>query len=97
MRPAMKLAGQRFGRLEAIRRVGTNEYAYAVWECKCECGTICYKTSQALMRGTQSCGCLQRERTAEAAKKRKGRKMGKYTKHTRWSDLGFPKFKKEGI
>ena len=35
---ALDISGQRFGKLIAIRRVGTAEYNGALWECQCDCG-----------------------------------------------------------
>jgi hypothetical protein len=61
------LAGQRFGRLTAIRMVGRDARRHGVlWECACDCGAIKAVTSVHLTfrpgRGTRSCGCLELER-----------------------------------
>ena len=59
------IAGQRFGRLIALKRVGTsNKGGNAIWLCLCSYEG--YKTVQAndLKNGhTQSCGCLLKEVT----------------------------------
>ena len=56
------LTGTVFGKLTAIKRVGTDEYRNAVWECKCDCGNICYVSSHSLLSHlTRSCGCLHKE------------------------------------
>ena len=67
------LTGQKFGRLtilkEAGRRRKTNQSIEALWFCRCSCGTEKTIRSSLLRSGdTQSCGCLQKERTSEASK-----------------------------
>jgi len=54
----LKLFDKRFGRLIAIKRIGTR-HSKALWECKCDCGNTTAVTSTNLNRGiTKSCGCL---------------------------------------
>ena len=66
-----KLEGQRFGRLTAIRPTEKREGTSVIWECKCDCGNIAYASSGKLAYGhIQSCGCLQKEKAADIAKKR---------------------------
>lgn len=83
------LLGQKFGRLTVIERVNGK------WKCQCDCGGITYTTTTKLKTGhTQSCGCLQKERTSEASLiDITGQKFGqltvlcrdlKYKKQTRW-------------
>lgn len=61
----LDITGDRYGRLTVIKEVEPNKY-HRRWLCKCDCGneTIAYMNS---LRGgrTQSCGCLQKERTSE--------------------------------
>lgn len=66
------LTGQRFGRLVVIERVGVAKSGHALWSCVCDCGNHHTTTSNQLHSGAKSCGCLQRERAAEAARSRKG-------------------------
>ena len=41
-----------------------------IWKCQCDCGNIIETSSSYLTTGeTQSCGCLQKERTSKASKK----------------------------
>ena len=56
------IAGQRFGRLVALRRVGANAQRMTQWECLCDCGrtTVTLKV-QLKNAHTQSCGCLHQE------------------------------------
>ena len=52
------LTGKRFGRLEAMDRVGIRR-GRVLWMCLCDCGEITEVVSSDLNRGsTQSCGCL---------------------------------------
>ena len=63
------IAGQRFGRLTALRRVpppeGTAPNDY--WLCRCDCGQERVVLASNLIRGhTKSCGCLkQRDLTGQ--------------------------------
>jgi hypothetical protein len=58
-----------FGRLRAIRRVGTRN-GYALWYCECSCGNVVEVTSHSLQNGsTKSCGCLQIEKAVLMGKK----------------------------
>ena len=62
---ALQLEGMRFGKLIAVRRVGTVIHSgrgiHAQWLCKCDCGGEKLVTAGALRdkRGTKSCGCLR--------------------------------------
>jgi hypothetical protein len=63
-RKAKNLAGMTFGRLTALRRVGSHRN-FATWLCACTCGGEIVTTSQELRAGdTRSCGCLRRETAA---------------------------------
>ena len=59
------LTGQRFGRLVAIKVVGTNKHRRAVWLCECDCGNMLEVSRSSLIRkdgkGTRSCGCLKHD------------------------------------
>lgn len=59
-----------FGKLLVLER-DTNKpsgHGYPVfWKCKCECGNIISVRTADLKNGhTQSCGCLQKQRTADS-------------------------------
>lgn len=66
---AKNVAGQDFGRLRAIRPVPSPpeiKQRTICWECICSCGSTTIVEGRLLRNGhTQSCGCLQRERTKE--------------------------------
>ena len=59
------ITGMRFGRLTVIRKTNikskraSDNGAY-LWECRCDCGNICYYSRYALItpHGVRSCGCL---------------------------------------
>lgn len=61
MSKPIDITGQRFGRLVAIRDVGTRKLR-RIWLCKCDCGNTGTFDSHRLRRGnTTSCGCYQLE------------------------------------
>jgi hypothetical protein len=47
--------GVRQGRLYITRRMGSRQDGQATWECVCECGTRCVKSSGSLRSGVKSC------------------------------------------
>ena len=63
------LTGQKFGRLTVLAKEGVANSGHALWLCKCDCGSTKVVSSNQLRSGTQSCGCLQRENAAKAARK----------------------------
>jgi len=58
----MDLSNQRFGRLVAIKDVGTIKNGMSnirLWECLCDCGNLTTKrSSQLIQMKSNSCGCL---------------------------------------
>lgn len=55
------IAGQKFGRLTAIKVVG-KYYRWVVWLCECECGNVIEVPSNRLRNGEKkSCGCLRED------------------------------------
>lgn len=64
------LSGQKFGRLEVLKKVGKDKSGISLYLCRCECGVekiIC--SSNLLNQTTKSCGCYNKERTREVNKK----------------------------
>jgi hypothetical protein len=47
--------GVRQGKLYVTRRVGSRKDGQATWDCVCECGTRCVKSSGNLRNGVTSC------------------------------------------
>ena len=72
MRKQIEMVGKKFGKLTVIElasNTGKKKYE-KYWLCKCECGNFTIIGGSELRTGrTQSCGCLQRERTSKARKK----------------------------
>jgi hypothetical protein len=61
MKKALELAGQKFGRLKAIRRAD-KKFGYWRWECLCDCGMYHTTAATNLTQGkVKSCGCLYME------------------------------------
>lgn len=59
------MTGKKCGRLTVISRDSQNKNE-AMWICHCECGTVHVCTGASLRGGsTTSCGCRNREMTAE--------------------------------
>lgn len=87
-RPQMA-AGQRYGRLTAIKIF--NRAVAARWQFRCDCGKTHVAASNAVRRGTTaSCGCLQRERHAAAMKTSRGRTthgMSKTSEYITWRNM----------
>jgi len=73
------LAGQRFGRLVALRPMEERKDRYMVWECQCDCGNIAYVRSNSLTCGrTASCGCLRQDLArTQQAKNLTGQRFGR--------------------
>lgn len=63
------ITGQKFGRLTAIRDVGSIGKGRR-WECLCDCGnTTIVNLKDLRCSKTKSCGCLSREHAAELGRK----------------------------
>ena len=72
------LTNQRFGRLVVLKMIKKNSRTYCT--CKCDCGNIKDIRADAISSGiTQSCGCLQRERSKAKAEDLTGRQFGLWT------------------
>jgi hypothetical protein len=68
MSTVIDLAGQRFGHLVVIERVGTSNDRKALWRCRCDCGNEITTSGRGLRTmTTKSCGCLRREILATSA------------------------------
>jgi len=81
------ITGQVFGKLTAVRGVGTTKSGSVIWLCSCSCGGEKRSTTAKLMIGVVvSCGCARAdpntyysdkvlEKSAEYAARRRGLKM----------------------
>lgn len=53
------IAGQKFGRLTAVRPLGHARSGWLIWEAVCECGARCTAAGVSMRNGSKrSCGCL---------------------------------------
>lgn len=60
------ITNQRFGRLVVLEKTDKRTSNRSIiWKCLCDCGNICEISQDSLNRGTQSCGCLQREKVKQ--------------------------------
>ena len=71
MKPSIDIAGQKFGRLTALRfshkKLAGNRAHY--WICVCDCGTeIVIRKCQLISGRTRSCGCLHLKRGGKSHK-----------------------------
>ena len=56
------ITGEKYGRLQVLAKDDASKSKYAMWICKCECGSIVIKRGSSLRSGhTKSCGCLHDE------------------------------------
>ena len=65
------LTDQRFGRLVAIRQVGSNSSKSRLWLCRCDCGNEKVIPANQLYpdgKSTRSCGCLRSDSKRGKAK-----------------------------
>jgi hypothetical protein len=85
-------AGQRFGRLTAIKLTEEKDKRGAKkWECKCDCGNSCNVITNKLTTGrVKSCGCLEAE-TQKNVDYKKAQEGLVRSKETNYSNLLSPK------
>lgn len=83
--------GNKYGRLTVIDRAENTTDGKARWLCQCECGNQCIVIGKLLRSGhTKSCGCLQKERTAQSNMNRVGSLVGqKFGKLQVLEEVGF--------
>ena len=64
------LTGERFGKLTVIKEAGSHSQ-HITWLCKCDCGNETIVQGYNLKNGnSKSCGCLNRELSAERTRNR---------------------------
>ncbi len=82
------LSGKQFGRLNVLRKYG-HSGKEVTWYCRCSCGNELAVIGRDLRTGnTMSCGCYQRERSAEANTEHGGAARGKKTPlYSRWEGI----------
>lgn len=84
MSKPLEITGQKYGRLTAVKRVGTNSRSQSEWLFKCDCGNEVIKTASLVKRGgISSCGCLSKERIERFAENYAGANKTHGKTHTR--------------
>lgn len=85
--PRKSLIGLRFGRLQVVSLDGRARRSGGMcnWLCDCDCGKqACVATNRLNGGVTQSCGCLQKERTSKA---RFLHGKGRSSEYATWSSM----------
>lgn len=77
------LIGKKFTRLLVLEYADLEHQKFYgnqhrnTWKCKCDCGNICYATTECLKKGdTPSCGCITKENQKAKLKDLSGQKFG---------------------
>lgn len=66
MSKPLQLLGQKFTRLLVVADAGNDRHNKRQWLCECDCGLLSIVCGSVLKKGaTKSCGCFDRESTAE--------------------------------
>lgn len=66
-------SGEIFGRLQVLRRAGTDQNKKVLWECLCICGNKVIVVAGSLVTGnTNSCGCFLKEKITKHGGSGKG-------------------------
>lgn len=83
------IAGQRFGRLVALREVEKSRHGTRRWVCQCDCGSPEKVILQDLLRNgaTQSCGCLHAEVIRAAITHGHTRRNKHSAEHMAWRNM----------
>ena len=87
--PAFKnIAGQRFGRLLAVKRQGRDSWGNVHWLCRCDCAATTRVNQRSLVQGyTRSCGCLHREIVAQLGRRAKTHGMTGGRTYRSWKSM----------
>lgn len=107
--PILNRLHQKFGRLTAIGIAGRNKQGRPRWLWRCDCGRLHLADGAAVVKGgTQSCGCLMRERLRQRSTRHGGAVRGKMLpEYNTWhgikgrclspTDKAFPRYGGRGI
>src|SRR5262249_25330720 len=78
----LDIAGQRFSRLIAVERHGTDAHGKVKWLFRCDCGEAAISIASDVKSGrTQSCGCLNDESRAKNARDNRDKIANAKTRH----------------
>ncbi|OQW38100.1 MAG: hypothetical protein A4E20_04820 [Nitrospira sp. SG-bin2] len=84
------LAGQKFGRLTPIQRIGTDRFGSALWLCKCDCGADAAASSQNMRAGnTSSCGCYLNEKISALGRSKRKHYAKGTPEYTCWKAIRY--------
>jgi hypothetical protein len=105
MSKLIDLTGQKFGRLIAVRRMSNDKHGHRRWLCLCICKNKTIVRSADLENNkTQSCGCLQVEKSIKHGYARKRKQSGKYQswksmiqRCTNHNNKGYKDYGRKGI
>lgn len=83
------LVNRKFGRLLVLRPASAVSAPAGedFWHCRCDCGTERPFRARQLRDGTQSCGCLRRERCAAKCKSRATHGKSRTPEYRIWVDM----------
>lgn len=86
----LDIKGKRFGRLIAVKQIGTVKGRGFLWKCLCDCGNTHEAFTNTLTAGhCKSCGCLQKEAVAKTGRSKRidvsGRRFGSLIATGEWS------------
>lgn len=83
----LNIAGERYGRLAAIRRTRQGPRRESYWLCRCDCGNEIEISLSNLRTGNSaSCGCLRSEITT-ATSTTHGHRVGNTPEYESWSAM----------
>lgn len=104
----LDLAGKRFGRWTALRKVSSKKCGWK-WECQCDCGAVGTTSGYSLVHGKSlSCGCLRTEQVvARSQTHGQSPRIGETAEYRCWcgiikrcenpNEQGFPLYGGRGI
>lgn len=79
MRKLKDISGIRSGRIEAVRLIRVEPKTGAIWEAKCDCGTVKEIAGYILSaKMVASCGCLRKERNVKHGHSRRAGRSPTY-------------------
>lgn len=82
------MIGQIFGRLTVLEEVQERDkHRYISYVCACSCGNKKIVTGKLLRRGTQSCGCIQKEFISKLKRIDDALTVTKHPLYVRWCGM----------
>lgn len=82
MSTRLSIAGERYGRLEAIKRTSADCHGKSLWLFRCDCGNVTERVASRVLSGRiSSCGCLRAETAASTSRKTAAARGRAITRH----------------